>query len=340
MDSSRINRLIVWVKKKGLDVLWVEDPVDLYYLTGISFSLGKMAITQKEARLFVDGRYIAAAQKAPCPAFLPSEFKNYMAPFSKAGFDSAFVSFDQFQNMKNKFPNLEWIPVSSPLKDLRLIKDAGEIALLKKAAKLTFQGYKHIASLLKEGVSEEELSLEFEIFCRKNGASKLSFSPIVAFGENSAYPHHRAGKTRLKKDQIVLFDLGAVVEGYAGDLTRVDFFGKAPKQLVEDYELIRSVQKKVVERIAPKVRFGDLDLLARGELEKMGCGKLFTHGLSHGIGLDVHEYPSLRHEEGDKDLMLEEGMVFTVEPGIYREGLGGVRYEDVVLVTKKGHEVL
>lgn len=337
MATQRIDKLKKTVTSS--DVLFVDNPIDIFYLTGISLSLGRLVVSQKSASLFVDGRYFGIAKaKAPCDVFLAGEIKKNV--HGTIGFDSSFISYDGFLDLQKQFPGHQLIPISKPLKNLRMIKDGDEIAKLKKAAHLTRAGYQHIRVLLKEGVTEESLAMEFEFFCRKNGASKLSFDPIVAFGPNSAYPHHRAGKTTLKKDQIVLFDLGCVVDGYAGDMTRCDFFGDVDPQIQKDYALLEQVQKKVIAHVKPGIEFGVLDHLARSELEKAGVGALFTHGLSHGIGLEVHEYPALRIKGGDPKLVLEPGVTFTVEPGIYREGLGGVRYEDVVLVTKEGHEIL
>jgi Xaa-Pro aminopeptidase len=315
--------------------------VDLFYLTGLDVSSGRLLVSSEKTELFVDGRYIdIARKKAPCAVFLPEELRKHISRGSEVAFDSSFLSYDGYLQLQTTFPDQKWRPVSKPLKFLRMIKEPQEINALRRAAQLTGEGYLHIAGLLKEGVSEEELSLEFEFFCRRNGASSLSFAPIIAFGENSAYPHHRAGRDCLKKNQIVLFDLGAVVDGYAGDMTRVVFFGNGDPQLLKDYELIQSVQKKVIEHVAPGIRFGELDRIARSCLEEAGVASLFTHGLSHGIGLDVHEYPRLGINGGDVDLILTPGMCFTVEPGIYRTGLGGVRYEDVVIVTNAGHETL
>lgn len=341
MDVSRINKLKDLCREMKVDAILADDPVDLLYLTGLSFSIGRMLVSSESATLFVDGRYIESAKKqALCEVQLPSELGHFAKPFKKIAFDSAFITYEGYQNLRNTFPDLDLVPVAKPLKKLRMVKEETEIQALKKAAQLTKEGFSHIKGMLKEGISEEELSLEFEFFCRRKGASCLSFPPIIAFGENSAYPHHRAGKDRLKKNQIVLFDLGAVVNGYAGDMTRVAFFGNPSPQLQKDYALIQAVQKKVIAMVAPGICFGDLDKLARQELEKEGCASLFSHGLSHGIGLDVHEYPSLKIKGGDREILLEPGMVFTVEPGIYRVGIGGVRYEDVILVTKTGHEEL
>lgn len=331
---DRIGKL-----KKNLEgTLFIDDPIDLFYLTGLSLSLGRLVVTKENASLFVDGRYIAIAkEKAPCEVHLLSDLKKHV-PSGPIAFDSDFLSYEEFLELQKSFPEL--IPTPQPLKELRVIKDEKEIAALKKAQALTRDGYQHIAGLLKEGVSEEDLALEFEFFCRKHGASKLSFEPIVAFGKNSAYPHHRAGKDTLKKNQIILLDLGCVVDGYAGDMTRCVFFGEVDAQLKQDYALIKGVQEKVIAQVVPGIAFGELNKMARAELDKAGVANLFTHGLSHGIGLDVHEYPRLKIKGGDANLVLQPGMTFTVEPGIYRPGLGGVRYEDVVLVTDKGHETL
>lgn len=339
MSLSRLAKLENWVRNIGIDTLLVDDPLDLFYLTGLSFSVGRLAVFPDRACLLLDGRYLERAKKeAPCPVKPKEGLADLLHEQKKVGFDSAFLSYDGFRSMEKAFPGKEWIPFSKPLKELRAIKEASEIEALKRAANLTWAGFQHILSLLKEGVYEEELALEFEIFCRRRGASRLSFPSIVAFGENSAFPHYRAGKIRLQKDQIALFDLGAVVDGYPGDMTRVVFFGRPNPQLEQDYHLIKRVQKSVLDAIRPGLRFGELDRIARDELRKEGVASLFTHGLSHGVGLDVHEYPFLRIDGGDAEIRLQAGMVFTVEPGIYRPGLGGVRYEDTVAVTANGYE--
>jgi Xaa-Pro aminopeptidase len=334
-----MNRIEKLQKDLPAEALIVDDPVDLFYLTGMSMTAGRMAVLQDRASLFVDGRYIDRAKKeAPCEARLKEDLADFLRSAKKVAFDSAFVTWDGFRGMEKALPGKEWIPVSRPLKWLRAIKDKKEIDALRRAARLTWEGYRHLLKLLKEGVAEEELALEFEFFCRKNGASKLSFPPIVAFGENSAFPHYRAGKSRLKSGQIALFDLGAVVDGYAGDMTRVAFFGRADPRLEKDYQIIQDAQRQVVRSVRPGATCGELAQIAHAALKKEGVAHLFTHGLGHGVGLDVHEFPSIRVDGGDPEAILKPGMVFTVEPGLYRAGLGGVRYEDTVLVTETGVE--
>ncbi len=339
---QRIDKLKAWINRENIETLLIDDPVDLFYLTNLTLSLGVLLVSSEGATLFVDGRYISSAKVgAPCEVLPLETLKEQAISRGAIAFDSAFVSFDRYLDLQRLFPKIPLIPISKPLKALRGVKEPEEIEKLKRAQALTRAGFEYITELLKEGVSEEELAFEFEVFCRKKGASKLSFSPIVAFGKNSAFPHHRSGKDRLEKDQVVLFDLGCIIDGYAGDMTRVVFFGKPDETIEKDYALVKRAQEKAIALAAPGVPFGKLDKLVRKELEEAGVLSLFTHGLSHGIGLDVHEYPRLKiGGGGDVDLILEPGMAFTVEPGIYREGLGGVRYEDVVIITQDGHETI
>jgi len=339
MHISRIQKLSHWVQQKQLDVLLIDNPVDLFYLTGLNLSLGRLAVSQKDATLFVDGRYLEIAKKkAPCAVMPADSFTEHLKKQKTIGVDSSYVTLDGLEALKGQLLHKHWSFIAKPLKDFRVIKNSSEIASLKKAAELTWAGYKKILGCLKEGISEEELAFEFEFFCKKHGASALSFSPIVAFGENSAYPHHRAGKTKLQKNQIVLIDVGAVVDEYRGDMTRTLFFGEPDPKLYHFFLAVKEAQEKAVRAVRSGIAFGEIDRIARESLKKEGLEDLFTHGLSHGIGLETHEYPSLRIQGGDQKLILQLGMVFTVEPGVYLPGLGGVRYEDTVLVTEHGVE--
>jgi Xaa-Pro aminopeptidase len=314
----------------------IEAPADLLYLTGLTLSKGRLLVSSQESILFVDGRYYEKAkQTAPCKVCLWAEWKDI--PFKEVGFDSSFVSYESYLLLQKELPNVQFVPIANPLKKIRAVKDQDEISCLKKAAALTWKGYQRILEVLQEGISEEEVALEFEIFCRKNGASGLSFSPIIAFGENSAYPHHRAGKDRLRKDQIVLIDIGAVVDHYAGDMTRMFHFGKVDPKLIWMEDLVRKAQQAAIDLVQPGICFGALDSLVREIFQKENVKQLYTHNLGHGIGLDTHEYPRIRFDGEDKDVILEPGMVFTIEPGLYQPGLGGIRIEDMILVTDQGH---
>lgn len=323
----------------NVDLLLIDQPVDLYYLTGLDLSKGRLAVGKKGAFLFVDGRYFESARKtAPCEVILSESgaFQQMIKPFERIGFDGSSLSVDGYRALQKELPDKIFSSVPNPLRDLRLIKDETEIALLQKAANVTWKGLRHAVSQLKEGVLEEEIAWEFERYCREHGASNLSFPPIVAFGENSAYPHHRAGKTRLKKDQVVLIDVGAVVHRYAGDLTRVYFFKTADPEMQRRYQLVQRAQKSAIQAVQVGMTIGELDRLVREIFHKEGCDQLFTHSLGHGIGLETHEYPRIRVHNADAQCVIKPNMVFTIEPGLYQPGLGGVRYEDMILVTQKG----
>ncbi len=339
MKEQRIKKLAHSLI--GVDGCFVEEQADLFYLTGLVLSIGRLWVSPKDACLFVDGRYFEKAkQDAPCRVELNTEknVKEAMQTAKRVSFDSAYVTYNGFLALKKGYPHIEWVPVSSPVKNLRLYKDAHEIGALRKAAQVTWQGYQHILKNLKEGISEAEIALEFEIFCRKNGASGLSFDPIIAFGENSAYPHYRAGNAKLQKNQIVLIDVGAIVDRYYGDMTRVFFFGNPDPRLAHFHHLVATAQQKAVAHVRPGVKLGDLDRIVREEFRKEGVEELYTHSLGHGIGLEAHEYPRVKVDGEDKDLVLKPGMVFTIEPGLYQPGLGGIRYEDTILVTETGCE--
>ena len=338
----RIRKVCDWVDAYPLDALIIEDPYDLFYLTGLWFSVAQMVLCKMKAFLIVDGRYfeIAKEKLSHCEVLLSGDkvLGAILDNAHRVGFDSAFISVDRFEKLKSAAPSKSWMPIAKPLKGLRACKDDREIKALKQAASLTSQGYKHILQYLQEGVTEKQIAWEFEQYCRAHGASQLSFEPIVAFGSNSAYPHHRAGDAKLQRDQIVLLDLGAVVDDYRGDMTRVGFFGQAHPKLKYFYDLVKQAHDTALALVRPGLLLGELDRQVRSILAKESLEDLFTHGLGHGIGLQTHEYPFLRKNGEDRDLVLLPGMVFTIEPGLYLPGTGGVRYENTILVTETGAE--
>lgn len=332
MDDSRTKAL----SKQLTDPCFIEQPADLLYLTGMELSKGRLLATPKGATLFVDGRYYEQAKrKAPCPVLLWDEQKKLTE--KRLGFDSAALSYEGYIALKKTFPHTELLPMPNPVKHLRAIKDTAEIGALKKAQHLTSLGIQKMHELLREGITEQELGLEFEMFCRKNGASGLSFEPIIAFGENSAYPHHRAGKARLQSGQVVLVDMGVIVDQYHGDMTRIFHFGKPHPRIVELEHLVRTAQKKAIDQIKPGIKLGKLDQIVRDEFDRYNVKQLYMHSLGHGIGLETHEFPRLKFDGEDLDVVLQMGMIFTIEPGLYQPGVGGVRIEDVILVTETGH---
>ena len=335
----------------AVEALMIEDPIDIFYLLGVKVSTGLLVIAKAQAVFFVDGRYLSYAKNNVAIEVDSIEKSfSFLENFSSLGFDASFITVSRLLSLEEKLLSSRAVSsnchgkklkaLQKPLQSLRIIKEKQEIEKIRKAQALTARAIAYVESLLQEGVREDFLAFEFEMFCRKNGAEKLSFDPIIAFGQNSCYPHHRACDTQLKKNSIVLVDCGAVVDGYAGDMTRCFFYGNVDPQLIDDYATIQRAQKAAMQAIKKGDPLEIVDQALRDVLKQAHVEKFFTHSLGHGIGLQTHENPFFRKEGGDLQKNLEPGMVFTIEPGLYREGLGGVRYEDIVVVTEKGYETI
>lgn len=320
----------------------IENPTDLYYFTGLRFSRGRFLITERSGVLFVDGRYLEMAKKhSPFPV-KPLEEKTLEEVLKKTkgkvfGFDHdlsirAHKLFKKsFLNANKKLKGFDF-----PTLRIRAIKDKKELELIKKSSKLLWKGFLHLRKKIKVGISELELSREFEFYVKKMGAEALSFEPIIAFGSNSALPHHHSSHRKLKMNEVVLFDIGVVLNGYASDMTRVIFFGKVSKKIEDLYQTVRKAHQDALKLCKAGVHIAKLDKAARKAMGK--DEKHFLHSLGHGIGLDVHEYPRISLNE--KKGKLEEGMVITIEPGLYLPNIGGIRYEDMIIITKTGYKNL
>ncbi len=341
----RIQQFQNWLIKAKFEAAIIEHPTDLYYLTGLSLSSGMLFVHPKESHLFVDGRYFEMAkEKAPVAVSL-SILENQNKWFGQyvkktVILDSVYTSYDRFLYWQKLLKKAQINVEAEPrlLKQLRAIKDPEEIKSLKASASLLWKAFMHARSLLKEGVTELHIAKEFEIYALKHGAQKMAFEPIIAFGKNSAYPHYRAGNAKLKKTDIVLMDLGVVVDSYHSDMTRMIFLKEKDPKLKKMYQVIRNAQAAALSLCKPGVLLKELDLAARKEMQKENLEPLFIHSLGHGVGLDIHEYPSIKKDGKDADVPLQEGMVITIEPGLYLPGKGGVRYEDTILITKKGFQ--
>lgn len=331
------------LKNLGLDACLIEQPLDLFYFTGLKFSVGKLAVSADAAELFVDGRYIQIAQeKSPIPCALDSSngwldfCKNHFV--KKLGFDGRHTTYDHFMRLQKESSGLNFISSAPLFKSLRAVKDSEEIAKMRKSAALLWKGFQFISSSLKNGVTEKEISNRFKIFCLEHGAEGFSFEPIIAFGSNGAMPHYRSQDAILKTGDSVLIDIGVILDGYHSDMTRVLFFEQEDPRLSNLYAITKRAQRAALQMCRPESTFGQLDAAARAVLKEEGVEELFIHSLGHGIGLEVHEFPRIKWDGEDKDVVLESGMVFTVEPGLYIPGVGGVRYEDTVLITRDGYE--
>jgi len=335
--SDRINALF---KAHQVDLLIIEKPIDLFYLTGLNLSLGTLLISKKGGHLFVDGRYLAFAQKkgpCSCEKTTNEAVSKKLSSYSKIGFDAAETSYARFQEL-TKLAKKDLTPLKKLTDSTRAIKTLTEIKALKKSAALLWKGFQFLKKSLKVGITEKAAATLFEVFCLENGAEKVAFDPIVAFGKNTAFPHYRPGSTRLKKGDAVLLDLGVVVDHYNSDMTRTFFFGKPDPRLVVFHAVVKEAHDAALLLCRPGVKVGELDRAARHVIEKAGLDRYLAHSLGHGVGLEIHEFPRIKFQGEDTNVLLEEGMVITIEPGLYWPGVGGCRFEDTIVITRKGYD--
>ncbi|MCH9626860.1 MAG: putative peptidase [Chlamydiales bacterium] len=334
---NRIEKVQRKLKEWEVDLLVVDNPVDLFYLTGQELSAGRLFIFETEAALYVDGRYFETCkQVASIPVFL-QEKQSAFPTFEekRMGFDATFTTYEAFEKLASL--KGERVALTSPVLGIRMVKEAEEVSYLRKAAALGSQGYDYVRTLLKEGITEEEVAVELELFWRRAGGERVAFSPHIAFGAHSAYPHYHAGPYPLKRQENVLIDIGVVLDHYHSDMSRVVFFGDPDPQLAAIYEVVKKAQEAALERCKPGTRVAEVDGAARRLIEAEGYGAQFLHSTGHGVGLEIHELPWVRKQgEG----VLEPGMVLTVEPGIYVPELGGIRLEDTVVITPEGYDNL
>ncbi len=333
---ERKNKLIKWLKEKRLPGCLIQDPVNLFYYTGLHLSAGVLVITPQKQFLAADFRYAARCEKESIysvkGAFsLPKALDSIHFP-KKMVVDGDCLTLTEAKFLR-KYTQLT--VKSGFLMDLRKIKDAFEIKKIQKACEITAKSYAYIQKYLKEGVTEKEIAFLLEQYSRKLGAEKMSFDTIVAFGKNSANPHYTPGNIKLKKNDIILLDSGCVYEGYCSDMTRTYIKGKVSPKYEKIYKLTEEIQKKAIELCQVGIPLKKIHQAVIDFYEEHKVRDLFIHGLGHGVGVEIHEAP--RYVSKGK---IEPGLILTVEPGLYIEGLGGVRIEDTILTTETGPQIL
>ena len=323
-----------------------SDMYNLMYLTGFQCSRGVGIVTQERALFLTDSRYLAAAKEQITSMNVSSLGDDTLESLvhqledlgaEKVGFDKDRVTVGTLEKLEAKSSEITYIGLENPIEESRKTKDYSEIDKIAGAAELTDAGYRYLLELITPGKTERELALELEIFLRKQGAENVAFDPIVASGTNSANPHAKPGEKSVENGELLLLDIGARKEGYCSDLSRTLFLGPPPDELRSIYKLLLRAQESAISIIEPGIQTQTVDEKAREMISEAGYGENFGHSLGHGVGLEIHEDPRLSQNSEET---LEAGMVTTVEPGIYIPGKGGMRIEDLVLVTEDGHEIL
>ncbi len=351
MKQKRIEKLQKKLQKEEVDFLYLEDEKSIFYLTGLVVEQAQMYIGLNSSHLFVDGRFLEYAQKETPDLPLSLLSEGAIEDFLKkeVGSKQALFLFPESYSVgrlkklraflsERKLGDL--FIGENPIDLLRMVKDPSEIQAIKKACSLTWTLFEELSRFFQEGVSEKEAATHLEILLRQKGASEASFPPIIAYTENAAYPHHIPSGRRCSSNELILIDMGVVLDHYRSDMTRVIFYGEIDPKLQEIYDVVRRAQDKAISLCKPGVRLGELDKAARRVIEEAGFGNYFTHSLGHGIGLETHENPRVKEGGRDSELLLSPGMVITIEPGIYIPGLGGVRYEDIIVITQESCENL
>jgi len=335
------------ISRSGLDALLVNDETDIFYLTGYACS-GAMLLIPKKGRAvyFVDSMNESLARKmlkgldlqGIIPGPVPVELKTFVREkkVKKLGFNEKKLSVYEFDRLVSASRGLKWRPSSAVLRDMRRKKESREIKTLKKAAKETIKIWRQVRKNIKTGMSEREIAAMIDVCVRSRGYEN-SFPTIAAAGKNTAYPHAIPGIKRLERGEHLLVDFGIRFQGYCSDLTRTWDNGRIDRQIRHLRKCVRKAHDLAIKKLKPGIMIGSLVKEVNLYIKNNNLGGYIRHGLGHGIGLDIHEGPFLREASRER---LQEGMIVTVEPGLYNPGVGGVREEDMVLITKKGCEVL
>ena len=339
---ERVKRLRDKMASGGLDAMLIGSPPNRRYLSGFTGSDGWLLVTPQKAMLAVDFRYVEQASQES-NAFETLHIKGGIAQWlppllrdlgvTNLGVEAEHLSISTYQTIcsivKPENCLLKISPVKDMVETMRMVKESGEIALIQKAANIADIAMQFIRSHLRPGITERQLAWEIECHMRQNGSSAMPFEIIVASGPNAALPHAQPSDRVIKTGEPVTIDLGARYMGYCSDMTRTFIIGKSDTQFDNIYNIVLAAQLTGLSIIQSGTAAAEADKLVRSMIEKAGYGEQFGHGLGHGVGLEVHEPPRLGTQSND---ILSDKMVFTIEPGIYVPGWGGIRIEDTVIL--------
>lgn len=344
---QKLDALREGLAETGADALLVTHPANVRYLSGFSSPEdARVLVTEQSAQLWTDGRYIQqAGDESDLEVVITDTGSSWQAQLSehlktsseaKLGFEAESTPYALFEELREGL-GYEPVPTRGLVGTLRLIKTPAETHLLREAARLTDDAFAHILNVIKPGLTEVEVALELERTMRVGGADGVSFEIIVASGVRSAMPHGVASGKRLEKGDLITLDFGARLGGYHADMTRTLALGEVGEEQERIYSAVLEAQEAALAALAPGREGRAVDAVAREVLGSAGFAEHFSHGLGHGVGLEVHEGPRLSKRSED---LLRPSMTVTVEPGVYLPGKAGVRIEDLTVVTEMGYERL
>jgi Xaa-Pro aminopeptidase len=340
--SSRLQKLRQRFAEKKIEAILVSQPENRYYLSGFNGSAGSLLITPQHAILATDFRYLEQA-KAQAPDYelfpitgnIDDWFLKLVAELNlkQLGFETEHITYAWYRQLTNALnktqSKLKLVPAGGLVESLRAIKEPEEIEFITKAVEISDSAFNYIEDRIRVGMTEKEIAWEIEKFMREQGSQPIPFDVIVASGHNAALPHARPSGYAVGPGEPLVIDIGARYEGYSSDLTRTICPGSPEATFDKIYDIVSGAQLAAMSLIKEGMSGSEADQMARIVIEEAGYGKAFGHGLGHGVGLAPHELPRLGPNSSDQ---VVDGMVFTIEPGIYLPGWGGVRIEDVVVM--------
>ncbi len=348
MDYAlRQQRLQEWLREKKLDAVLVTHLPNIHYLCGFSGSAGALLISARLRALFTDGRYTEQARAEVQGARVVIVRKD---PYTVAagaiqqhrlrtvGIEADHLTLAAARSLRRLLPGARLRPLTGFVEHARMVKDAGEVQRIRQAVLLGARLFDEVAlKVIRPGATEATVAAQIEYAARQAGASAMAFETIVAAGPRSAMPHARASGNTVPPNGFVVLDFGVILADYCSDMTRTVYVGRPARKVRETYRAVLDAQQAAIAAVRPGAATGQVDQAARRVLRQAGLGRFFTHSTGHGVGLEVHEPPRIGRGQTE---LLQPGMVITIEPGVYIPGSGGVRIEDMVLVTQSGCEVL
>jgi Xaa-Pro aminopeptidase len=343
----RRHNLALNLRDAEIDALLITSPSNWYYLTGFTGESGALIVSRRGTALVTDGRFMVQSRIEMSGVRISQQKRSLSESVGqllrdsrshRVGFDPNQVTVGQLQSLRKAAgARVRWIPAPGKVESLRTRKDAAELAQMRRAAILAGDVMRSAIGLLKPGIREFEVGAEIEYQMRKRGASGPAFETIVAFGERAALPHARPTAKRLRKNELVVLDLGVILGHYCSDITRTVHVGRAPKRIRTWYQAVLEAQTAAIAAAKSGAACGDVDGAARQVLAGYQLDHLFVHSTGHGLGLEVHEDPKVARGQKKR---LEPGNIITIEPGVYAAGIGGIRIEDDVAVHADRTEVL
>lgn len=345
MLKSRRLKLSSFFEEHALDAILITDMRNIRYLCGFSGSEGALVISPDNAWFLCDSRYTEQAtaelqgvEVRECALRLES-LDSLLAEngLKRVGFEAAHTTVSAYRKISGTLTGIELVELGPVLDNVRIRKDADEIELMCSVARLASLSLMNVLSFVKPGVSESDIALELEFEMRRQGAEGRAFDFIVASGVRGAMPHGRASDKLIQSGELITIDFGALKDAYHSDETVTVACGQPGAREREIHGIVKAAHDLAIERVRPGLACKELDGVARDYIRDRGYGEYFGHGLGHGVGLEIHESPTLSPRS---ESILEEGMVITIEPGIYIPGFGGVRIEDTLVVTADGYRIL